>query len=137
MNSSQRNINILEHIIKYCDQIDEAKVHFGSDFEEFEHNHVYHNAVSMCILQIGELATHLSDDFKNNFDRIPWKSIKYMRNIMAHNYEDMEVEIMWTTMIDDVPTLREYCSEIINNYALANQDVLPGEYDGDEDEDEM
>jgi len=134
MSSNQRNIDILEHIIKYCNQIDEAKERFGCTFEKFEHDNVYHNAVSMCVLQIGELVTHLSDDFKNSFDRIPWKSIKYMRNIMAHNYEDMEVKIMWDTITNDTPALRDYCAEALNQYSIMNQPAFSIE---DEDEDEI
>ena len=81
-----RNIELLERIIKYCNEIDETMNHFGRSFENLEPNVIYKNAVSMCILQIGELTTLLSDDFKTLYSDMPWHDIKAMRNIAAQRY---------------------------------------------------
>lgn len=64
MTAQDRNRSILEHILKYCDQIDAAVVRFGHDQRTFEGDTVYQNAVAMCLLQIGELVGHLSEDFR-------------------------------------------------------------------------
>ena len=63
--NDDRNIYILEKIIKYCDEIDQANEDFGKSFEILNSKSSYKNAVAMCILQIGELITHLTDDFKS------------------------------------------------------------------------
>lgn len=69
------DLRILTHIISYCDQIDQAVVRFGNDFAVFASDPVYRNAVSLCILQIGELVGNLSDEFK---ERTPpsWRQIR-------------------------------------------------------------
>lgn len=71
MNRDQRNIDILAHIVSYCDQIEETKRRLGHEFNLFEPDFVYQNAVAMCVLQIGELAKHLDDDFIRTFDGRP------------------------------------------------------------------
>lgn len=53
---------------------------------------VYKNAVTMCILQIGELSGYLSDDFKNKHDGVSWRNIKGMRNVVAHNYGSLDAQ---------------------------------------------
>ncbi len=53
MSGSERDLSILKHILSYCKQIGDAVELFGTDGDLFLRNTVYHNAVSLCILQIG------------------------------------------------------------------------------------
>ena len=59
---NERDKRILEHILRYCDEIDDANSQFGFSLDVLKTNSVYKNAVSMCILQIGELVSILSND---------------------------------------------------------------------------
>ena len=108
-----RNIELLERIIKYCNEIDETMNHFGISFENLEPNVIYKNAVSMCILQIGELTTLLSDDFKTQYSEMPWNDIKAMRNIAAHRYGTFDLAKLWETLTDDIPALHKYCIKVL------------------------
>jgi uncharacterized protein with HEPN domain len=80
----ERDSDILEHIIKYCDETKLTIAMFGDSLDTLKTNAIYKNAVSMCVLQIGELTTHLSKDFLATNTKVPWASIKKMRNIAAH-----------------------------------------------------
>jgi uncharacterized protein with HEPN domain len=113
MNETSRNIEILKKIIAYCDQLDEARDRFGGSLEALEHDRLYKSAVAMCVLQIGELTTHLSNGFKDEFDEVPWRDIKAMRNLAAHHYGEFRSHYLWNTMINDIDPLREYCKECI------------------------
>ncbi|MDR1796232.1 MAG: DUF86 domain-containing protein [Clostridiales Family XIII bacterium] len=110
---SQRNITILKKIAQYCDQKDEAISHFGKSYETLHENAVYKNATAMCVLQIGELTTHLTEDFRKTFSNMPWQKIKDMRNIAAHHYGQFDDQILWDTMGNDISPLRDYCHECI------------------------
>ena len=111
-----RDIEILKRIIKYCDEIDESNNDFGYSLENLKIKASYKNAVAMCILQIGELTAHLSDDFKSVYHKMPWQDIKRMRNIAAHHYGSFDTETLWDTIENDIPALHDYCNEIINEY---------------------
>ncbi|MCL1946419.1 MAG: hypothetical protein FWF51_04600 [Chitinivibrionia bacterium] len=55
---NERDKNILEHIIKYCDETKQTILMFDDTLKTLKANAVYRNAASMCVLQIGELTTH-------------------------------------------------------------------------------
>ena len=109
----RRDIDVLMKIIDYCDEIYETVELFGEFFEIMSSNKTYRNATAMCVLQIGELTIHLSDDFKAVYSEMPWQDMKNMRNMAAHGYGKFNLEKLWETIIEDIPALREYCNQII------------------------
>ena len=113
MSVRERDLSILRHILEYCRQIFDTVERFGKDEEVFLSDHVYHNSVALCILQIGELVGNLSDTFKSEHTGIPWREIKMMRNIVAHRYGTVDHTITWEVVGKDIPVLREYCAEIL------------------------
>jgi uncharacterized protein with HEPN domain len=115
MTEDRRNVSILRKIIKYCDEIADTIALFGDSPESLSSNKIYQNASAMCILQIGELAGHLSENFRRTHPTMPWQDIKAMRNFAAHDYEKFEVKFLWGTMINDVPALRAYCQSIVEH----------------------
>lgn len=111
---SKNNLYLLKHIVDYCEQIDEAHIQFGNSYESFCSNSVYRNAIAMCVLQIGELANHLSDDFRNKHSTdIPWKQIRGLRNVVAHEYGNIDKETLWETLVYDIPVLKQFCENQI------------------------
>ena len=110
---SERDKSVLEHIIRYCHEIDDANNQFGNSLDTMKANSAYKNAVSMCILQIGELVFLLSDELKTQYNKMPWHDIKSMRNIAAHKYHKFDLDTLWETITEDIPKLKEYCAYII------------------------
>ena len=107
----------LLHIQRYCEDIAEFINRFGEDFDVFVVDRAYSNAVSMCILQIGELANGLSKEFRlETKDKMPWDMIRGMRNWVAHAYAEMDEEIIWDTAINDIPNLLLFCKRNIEVY---------------------
>ena len=72
-NYPNADIDILRHILKYCDNIEALIARFGSDIEVFKADLAFRDSVSMNILQIGELTGHLSDAYRSQTkDKMPW-----------------------------------------------------------------
>lgn len=113
MKPLNRNISILEHIVNYCDQIEETILRFGNSYDVFSNDAIYRNAAAMCVLQIGELAGKLTDDLRNEHSGAPWRQIKGMRNIVAHSYGTVDPETTWEILVEDIPALKVYCTGII------------------------
>lgn len=62
------------------------------------------------ILQIGELAGKLTDEFvAETKDSVDWRAIKGMRNMFAHDYGSMDIDRIWETAVDDIPVLESNC----------------------------
>ena len=64
MKPLDRNISVLEHIVTYCEQIEQTVERFGNSAETFRADPIYRNAAALCILQIGELVGKLTDEFR-------------------------------------------------------------------------
>ena len=63
----------------------------------------------MPIQQIGELAKHLTEAFQEANPQIPWKQIKGMRTWFAHQYLDMDRDVIWEVMHEGIPPLKAFC----------------------------
>ncbi|MCL1828066.1 MAG: DUF86 domain-containing protein [Oscillospiraceae bacterium] len=113
MNNKDRDTYILRKIIKYCTEADATIRLFGDSVEKLRTDGIYRNATAMCVLQIGELVGHLSEEIVGRYSEMPWKQIRAMRNIAAHGYEEFDIDILWQTLKADLPALREYCEEIV------------------------
>ena len=83
---------VVEKIIRYCNDIESFIQRFGSTAEKFNSDSAFQYSCGMCIIQIGELTTRLSEEFKNRHAYIDWKNIKGLRNIHAHDYERLDFE---------------------------------------------
>lgn len=103
---------ILLYIIDYCKRI-EGKI-VGVTRQVFNENIDITEIVCFNILQIGELAKRLNDDFILKYNEVPWKNIKGMRDKVAHEYGTIDLDQVWNAATNDIRPLREYCEKIIN-----------------------
>ena len=113
MPQTEKDTAILQHIIRYCLDIEDAVLRFGNSYRSFANDKEYRNACALCILQIGELVGHLSADFKSQHSDIPWRQIQAMRNVVAHAYGSVRVETTWETIQEDIPFLKDFCLQQI------------------------
>ena len=115
-NYPQADFDILKHILRFCNNIEQLFHRFGSDFTVFQNDMAFKDAVSMNILQIGEIVGHLSEEYRNDTQtEIPWRSIKNMRNLFAHSYGTMNVETIWSTAVENIPQLKAFCLKQIES----------------------
>jgi uncharacterized protein with HEPN domain len=99
---------------RYCEDIAGFIERFGDDLHIFSTDKAYFNAVSMCILQIGELANGLSQEFRTaTKDEMHWNMARGMRNWIAHAYNELEIDVVWGTAKDDIPNLLRFCDKVI------------------------
>jgi uncharacterized protein with HEPN domain len=54
---------------------------------------------------IGEAASTVSKEFREKHKEIPWTSIIAMRNRLIHVYFDIDLDRVWDTITDDIPSL--------------------------------
>ena len=108
-----RNVRIIAKIVFYCAKIEQATKRFGNTMEAFQSDFDFRSVCAMYILQIGELATALAEEFRQKYNEVPWRLIRAMRNVFAHDYHHLDVEETWKTIESDVPVLSAYCKKIL------------------------
>lgn len=104
---------VLKKIIKYCKDIDFLMGKYNASFSNYKSDISFQYACNMCIIQIGELVGRLSADFIEENSQIPWHEIKSMRNIHAHDYDRVDLDIVWNTLCEDIPDLLRKIEEIL------------------------
>lgn len=115
MPTTNRDRDIIEHILRYCNQVETAHQDFGHSKDRFVESTTYQNAISMCILQIGELVGRLTEDFKTDHTEIPWHKIRGMRNYVAHEYGSIDFEVVWFASTKSIPDLKAFCENHLDN----------------------
>ena len=101
------DITILNKIIGYCNDIESLMKKYNNDYATYCNDISFQYSCNMCIIQIGVLVGRLSEDFVSNNTDIPWHAIKSMRNLHAHDYENVDFEIVWNTLTEDIPDLKK------------------------------
>ncbi len=64
-----------------------------------------------AFVQIGESAGKLSDKFKLRGPDIPWHAVIGLRNYLVHGYAMSDASIVWRTIEDNLPELKEFCEQ--------------------------
>ena len=86
---------------------------------EFEQSKEFQYACGMCIVQIGELVSRLDEDFIEQYDEVPWRQMKGLRNIYAHDYDRIDNDMIWETITEDIPDLKRKMESILNQMDTA------------------
>lgn len=72
-------------------------------------------AVIMSLVIIGEAATKIMDrhaEFAERHPEIPWRSMRGMRNRIAHGYFDINLDVVWDTVQTALPELLERLPDV-------------------------
>ena len=77
----------------------------GMDLEAFREDLKTIAAVERKLLLISEAAVRLGDDAERLCPGLPWRNIRGIGNWLRHQYDRVDVETVWNTVIDDLPPL--------------------------------
>ena len=77
----------------------------GLTFSQFEESRLHQHAVVKAVENIGEAASRVSADTKQAHPEIPWRQVIGMRNRLIHAYFDINLDILWQVVQDDLPEL--------------------------------
>ncbi len=70
------------------------------------------DAVLRNLELIGEASKRLSNVFINKHNNIPWKKVIGLRNIVIHEYSDVDLDIIWDIVTKNIPETKENIQEI-------------------------
>jgi uncharacterized protein with HEPN domain len=82
MNRAERDAALLWDMLQACLEI--AGIVKGRSAVEFTRDRLRCLAVERCLEVVGEAASHVSDESQLTLPRVPWRQIRGMRNILAH-----------------------------------------------------
>ena len=100
-------LEAISNILEYTKDID--KKQFNSDKKT-------RDAVLRNLEVIGEATKSIPDAFKKEHGDINWRGISGMRDKLIHEYFGVSNQIVWETIIKDIPTLKSQIENVIKEF---------------------
>lgn len=83
--------------------------------EKFENDEVLQKALIRSLEIIGEASSKVSRDFKLKYPSVSWREMKLMRNKLIHNYFGVDLDLVWDTLIKEIPLLKQQIELILED----------------------
>lgn len=91
-------IEYIEKIQNYCNE---------KTYETFSENSQLVEACVFNLSQMGEMVNRLEDELIESHIEIPWYQIRGLRNRIVHDYEGVNLHLVWEIIENDLPELKE------------------------------
>ena len=83
------------------------------DFETFRSDRRTNLAVIRALEIIGEAARYIPANERRRHSQVPWQEMVAMRNKLIHQYFGVDLEVLWRTVQEDLPPLRDEISRVL------------------------
>ena len=93
----------LQHMLDAAN--DAVEFFKGQSRRSLDANRMLTLSIVKCIEIIGEAANHVSPDSQKTYPDIPWSDVIAMRHRLIHGYYDVDPDIVWDTVQEDLPPL--------------------------------
>jgi uncharacterized protein with HEPN domain len=93
----------LGHMLDMCKK--GLEITAGKTRKDYEVDEVLKLALTHIIQVIGEAADHVSEEFKEEYPKIPWHEIIGMRHRIVHDYMNVDEDVVWSVVEDDLRPL--------------------------------
>jgi uncharacterized protein with HEPN domain len=107
----------LQDIVESIDEILQRTA--GMEFEDFTTNRTIVKAVLYDLGIIGEAARNIPSAIQLRYPQIPWRLMGDMRNVIFHEYFQVELKIVWRTIQNNLPLLSSQLQEVLESEAEA------------------
>lgn len=109
---SKREVKLyIEDIKESIEKIDRYTK--GMTFEALIEDEKTIDAVVRNLAIIGEAVVNTPEEIKEKYPDMPWYEIKGMRNRVVHEYFGTNNKILWDTIKEDIPKLKEQVEKIV------------------------
>ncbi len=94
-----------EKILCYCKDV--------SVYDTFSSDPMRVESCVFNLSQIGELVSKLDGSFTDKHSEIPWRALYGLRNRIVHDYEGVNIRLVWELITEDLPDLRRKLADIL------------------------
>lgn len=112
MSGSGRDRDLVEHILLAAERLEEI-ANAGRD--SFEASWVVRAAAERQLEIIGEAAGKLSPELAQQRRDLPLDKARAMRNFIAHDYDDIDRDLVWEAVSVSAPDLAASVSDLVDD----------------------
>jgi len=111
---SESGREIVDYLEDALAAMDKAQAFvFDLSFEQFAEDDKTVFAVIRAIEIVGEAVKHIPQDFRQEFNEIPWRDMAGMRDVLIHEYFGIDLETLWQTVKEDTPRLKRTVRDVL------------------------
>ena len=112
MRERSRDKSRLEHMLQAIERI--RRYTKGKTFDDFIADDMMYYAVVKNIEILGEASNMLTEEFRESHPQTPWKQVNGMRNYIVHEYFQVDNNVVWDVITNDLPLLEQQVIGYIN-----------------------
>ncbi len=83
------------------------------NFEDFTKNTQCQDAVIRRLELIGEATARISEATQKTYPDLPWAKMKGTRNFLIHEYDDIDLSVVWVTVKENLPPVITFIEKIV------------------------
>lgn len=102
-------------ILSSIQKVQEYLKNIQNNKQSFEANTQIQDAIIRRLEIIGEATKKLEHGFKESYPHIPWRKMAGTRDILIHNYDEVDLELIWKVIIEDLPALQSSLQIILKD----------------------
>lgn len=102
---AEKIIQRIDGVLKHINRV--QKTMNNVSFEQFSKSDVLPEAISFNIVQIGERMNKLEELLADRYPDLPWKEARKMRNVIVHDYDNVDYEKVYLTSTKDLLALKD------------------------------
>lgn len=114
MRETAKDKGRLQHILSSIERVQEFTK--GMSKEELVNDTLHLHATVYNVQIVGEAVYKLTKVFKESHTETPWRMIEKMRHILVHDYYQINLDILWIVINEDLPVLEEQIKKYISDF---------------------
>ena len=104
-----------ERLLHIQEAIDRVQRYASRGRDAFDRDELIQNWIVRHLQVIGEACRALSGDLQGRYPEVPWSKIVAMRNIIMHDYFEVDQDLVWSTVERDLPALSRNIQDILED----------------------
>ena len=101
----------LKHMLDYAREA--VEMIKGKKADDLDGDRKLTLALTHLVELVGEAASQVPQEMRGKYPNVPWPKIVSMRNRLIHGYDFVDYEILWDTIVEDLPLLIAELEKII------------------------